>query len=1794
MRRRGSWMWWVALGLGSLVSSAFAAEHAEHDQYAELLRAFEQPDHARFGEVPLWWWEGDRLDRERVTWQLETLASQGVKSVCPIQRSPARCDPPSFTPAWWEMLAFVHDECRRLGMTLWAYDQIGYGHYGWLEKAAAQTEDRRTARVVFLQAEGTPTSPVVMELPAGTCLGARAYPLSDGEADDERSIDLADQVSGTTLRWTPREGTWRVAVSVAVPEIIFQLSDRATDAFLDMLYGEVERRLGREAMGRSFVGMFQDEHPSTPRDVYTDQLANVFRQRHGYELGRAIPALHFDVGPKTPKYRSDFFDTYLSEDERCYWRRVFDWAESRGWLTSHDNWGRNDLPQQSFGYIDYFRTQRWFSAPGYDDAGQAALSQRNYYDTKIAASIARLYRRPRVWAEVFHSSGWGRTTQQTLSWLSANYVFGANLYDEHGLYYSARAATWEHAAPDPHWRQPYWRYYHVLSDWVARMSFIMSQGTHVTDVAVHYPVASLLAGHPPDSPLPDYNQYMRLSRTIFDAAIDNDIVDDDSLLAASVDDGRLLAADNHYQALVFGPLETIRLGVLEQAVRLAESGGCVVFFGRLPSASTDAGRNDPRVAAMLQQLLGDVLDHSLSPLTTAVHERRFPGGGRAFFIRSDMSKLAETIRGAIDRDVAVDRDVPVWVAHRRVHDVDAYLVQNRSEQPVELDARFRAQGTPEWWDAFTGEVRNVDWFEPSQQGTLLRHRLEGNTAQLIVFRPGTTAEAAIPHRLTQPESLSRELPTDWSFSVIPTRDNRWGEFHWPPSDRLIGPEIRTLRYTVTTSAEGRAEGWQDPQLDDSTWSPARYSIGPYWLYLHDLTDDLRADALVTADATSFEPGRTVAWGETARTWETVEFSQTIGLARPAPWGGHSGYPDGAVDQNFVELPEGRNILFTRLHAPREMRLGLRIALRQSGTRLWVNGVEQPIEGAVGNLPLQRGVNTVLLELLDGGHGMLYVQSAPPSIDTLQDAARSSSESPLADAQWIQVPDASAGYLRREFELADRPREARLIVTGYTGYRLFVNGQQVEEDIGPWAKWTHPETVNVAPYLRAGKNVIAAWVQVHVDQNVRGETRYQALACALQGTLPDGTSIHLLSDGSWRCSERESTDWQTPDFDDSDWGAVRVLGPMGIEPYGTEPLDNVGAVTEPRRRLAIELPSPYLTCFEEVPEVIYDVFAPTTTPVGWYRFEAPPGLHRLRLGTDAAARVWVDGREVAVRDGIAEVAEPPRGKSCVAIQMPLRRGAYGGAAFPDPIGVELRDGTIQQGRWSDFALETYAGIGVYRQTVTLTEEEARRTTELDLGEVLASAELLVNGHVAGVRLASPFRFDITRWIRAGDNQLEVRVANTLAPHYLETNQAHDLGPTDSGLLGPVTLRQQLPAAEWTTWATGEIERLHTMLATPSAELVAAQQAWEAECRWITLAPDRIAPATSTRVLPDGSALLGTDEHTADVYELEYTTREIGITGVRLEALPHDRLPGGGPGHGHHGHFSLREIRMSATALENPVLRGRRVRLQIQGKTEFLHVAEVQVISAGRNVAPDGVARQSSTAQDAIASRAIDGNTDGSWAGHSVCHTNFDREPWWEVDLGDTRPVERIVIWNRTDGPLEDRLVPLHVSLLDEQGGIVWQELVSDPPAPSRELYLSPVPLALRRVDRRPPGTGPADIWTGPARGSERDGAIFEVQPAFGFEHGTRIALRLAHAPEPAGRLGRLRLSVTRMPTPPHDIPPEIERIVSIERQLRSPAESAQLAAFHRQQTPLLQPIRARLAQLEAEVARITRQTLRDAR
>ena len=114
---------------------------------------------------------------------------------------------------------------------------------------------------------------------------------------------------------------------------------------------------------------------------------------------------------------------------------------------------------------------------------------------------------------------------------------------------------------------------------------------------------------------------------------------------------------------------------------------------------------------------------------------------------------------------------------------------------------------------------------------------------------------------------------------------------------------------------------------------------------------------------------------------------------------------------------------------------------------------------------------------------------------------------------------------------------------------------------------------------------------------------------------------------------------------------------------------------------------------------------------------------------------------------------------------------------------MRAGHDAPGDWAaNDGLEELFG----RRVVPQNGEPSRcRRITLDLGNVVSSAELRVNGQPAGVRVAPPWTFDISTLAKPGDNRLEVLVYNTLSNHYLSIPTSYNK-PVPSGLLGPVTV------------------------------------------------------------------------------------------------------------------------------------------------------------------------------------------------------------------------------------------------------------------------------------------------------------------------------------------------------------------------------------------------------------------------
>jgi putative heme-binding domain-containing protein len=138
--------------------------------------------------------------------------------------------------------------------------------------------------------------------------------------------------------------------------------------------------------------------------------------------------------------------------------------------------------------------------------------------------------------------------------------------------------------------------------------------------------------------------------------------------------------------------------------------------------------------------------------------------------------------------------------------------------------------------------------------------------------------------------------------------------------------------------------------------------------------------------------------------------------------------------------------------------------------------------------------------------------------------------------------------------------------------------------------------------------------------------------------------------------------------------------------------------------------------------------------------------------------------------------------------------------------------------------------------------------------------------------------------------------------------------------------------------------------------------------------------------------------------------------------------------------------TAPQSEEPGSQGRYVRIELPGRSRTLTLAEVEVFAGGTNVARSGRASQSSTSHGGEPARAIDGNSSPAYGAGGQTHTQENSEnPWWEVDLGSEQRIERIVIANRGEGSLGNRLNNFTLLVLDGNRDEVFR--LEQQPAPS---------------------------------------------------------------------------------------------------------------------------------------------------
>ena len=146
----------------------------------------------------------------------------------------------------------------------------------------------------------------------------------------------------------------------------------------------------------------------------------------------------------------------------------------------------------------------------------------------------------------------------------------------------------------------------------------------------------------------------------------------------------------------------------------------------------------------------------------------------------------------------------------------------------------------------------------------------------------------------------------------------------------------------------------------------------------------------------------------------------------------------------------------------------------------------------------------------------------------------------------------------------------------------------------------------------------------------------------------------------------------------------------------------------------------------------------------------------RAGDAAPVRFWKDGQYVfgnsqgkEIRVGIAGLPEP----LVLANSWEVRFAPGWGA----PESVRF-DQLVPWNTHESPDIKYFSGTATYRKMLTLTPAQAESLLRLQLGKVGCIARVRLNGKDQGVVWTAPWTVDLTGAARAGDNMLEIDVAN----------------------------------------------------------------------------------------------------------------------------------------------------------------------------------------------------------------------------------------------------------------------------------------------------------------------------------------------------------------------------------------------------------------------------------------------------
>jgi hypothetical protein len=552
-----------------------------------------------------WWWMGSAVDRENLSYNLESMQTAGIGNVHIIPIYGVKGYEEKYieflSPAWMEMLSHTLNEAERLDMNVDMSTTTGWpfgGSHVSPRDAAGKIEYK-----IYTLSGGESFSEEI----ASTDLQCLMAYSREGEMIDLSGEQHEKGITG----WTAPPGEWQVyslwekgtgqEVKRAAPGNEGLVLDPFSVSSLNTYLERYDRAFSQKA-GSRLRAQYHDSYEYY-RANWTKNLISEFRSRRGYDLAHHLPALT-GHGPaeEISRIKADYRTT-LAELHLEYIEAWTQWANSHGWITRNEAHGAPANLLDLYAAADIPETET-FGATSFDIPGLSRKTE-NISSSAPPDPLILLFA-----SSAAHVAGKNLVAAETCTWLREHFktslaqikpeidqmfLAGINHIFYHGNAYSPKEAPWPgwmfYASTHFEQKNAFWQDFSALNHYVARCQSILQSGKPANDILLYWPLDDIWHSYN-DEIIKTLNvhttdwltnsSFGRLADWLKEKGYAFDYLSDRQLQHIVFNKDRLETGGVTYKTIIVPATAHIPLPTWTKLLALAREGASIIFDRSLP------------------------------------------------------------------------------------------------------------------------------------------------------------------------------------------------------------------------------------------------------------------------------------------------------------------------------------------------------------------------------------------------------------------------------------------------------------------------------------------------------------------------------------------------------------------------------------------------------------------------------------------------------------------------------------------------------------------------------------------------------------------------------------------------------------------------------------------------------------------------------------------------------------------------------------------------------------------------------------------------------------------------------------------------------------------------------------------------------------------------------------------------------------------------------------------------------------------------------------------------------------